>query len=403
MRLAQLLKVIALVRSPGLLPILLLFLLPARTESQIDSLARHLVDTVRSILIDEKIPSATLWEKFMYPHRWYVKQLLTPRFPYYDTSYIGSNKKKLNLSVAVAKKFYGFSLIDIQSGQSLKFAPNNYYYLGFNCSNIILSFGFYPGIRFGAKPGRGNTGGQDLQLTVIGRRVITDINYQGYKGFYSFYAREGELRRTDADNYRVRPDINVFSFGASTNYVFNFRKFSLRGAFSFTDIQKRSAGSAMAGLYHSYLLFTSFDSTLIAGADQHLFDLRLHPLRNISQILVGLSGGYGYTFVYRQFILSNVINGGLGVQRTNYENFDKKGHTLSFNPALHLNVKTAVRYDNENFFIGIMATYLNNYKLNSSMFNTENFMGKIVGFCGYRFNLKQNGRIILRKLKLVDY
>jgi hypothetical protein len=372
-------------------------------HAQLDSLANNIIDSLAAKLNDEAIPKKTFWDKFMYPHRWYVKQLLIPRVPYYDTGYIASNKKKLNLAVAVAKKYYGFNVNDMEMRQTMKFLPNNYYHVGFNCSNIIVSFGFYPGIRFGAKPGKGSTSSRDIQLTIIGKRVITDINYQRYRGFYMFLAKEEEVNRLDASNVMVRPDINVFSFGANTMFVFNFRKYSLRGAFSFTDIQRRSAGSFMAGLYHSYVLFTSFDTTLILNMQADKFTPLLHSINNISLITVGLSGGYGYTYVYKKIILSSAVNAGAGVQKTNYESIDGRGHTLSFNPSLYLNVKSALRYDNNNFFSGIMATYMNNYTLNARLFDTENYMGKMVAFVGYRFNVRQNGRKALRAMGLIDY
>ncbi len=82
---------------------------------------------------------------------------------------------------------------------------------------------------------------------------------------------------------------------------------------------------------------------------------------------------------------------------------DGTGHTLSLNPALNLNFRAALRSDNANFFSGVMGTYVNNYTLNSKLFNTENYMGRLVMFVGYRFNVKQNGRKILRAIGLVDY
>ena len=133
------------------------------------------------------------------------------------------------------------------------------------------------------------------------------------------------------------------------------------------------------------------------------FSEKLHEINNVSLITLGLSAGYGYTYVLDRIIFSTALNTGFGVQRTNYEIIEGGGHTLYFNPALSLNLKAALRYDQLNFFSGIMATYHNNYALNAKLFNAENYMGKIVLFVGYRFNVKQNGRVILRKLGLVDY
>ena len=339
----------------------------------------------------------------MYPHRWYVKQLLSPKKPYFDTSYIKTNERRLTLTLPIAKKYYGFNFIDLKSKKSLNFSPNNYYHVGFNFSNIILTFGFYPGIKFGAKADKGTTKSKDIQVTLIGRRVITDVNYQRYSGFYVFNSKDYEINIFNADNIFIRPDLNVFSFGVNTMFVFNYRKYSLRGSFSFTDVQRKSAGSFMLGLYHSYTLFTSFDSTFISTQLRDQFTSDLYNINNISLITVGLSGGYGYTYVYKKLILSSVVNIGIGAQKTNYENTDKKGHTLSINPSVHLNAKAAIRYDNLRFFIGLVSNYDNNYTLNPKLFNTESYIARVLIFSGYRFNIRQNGKKVLKALRLIDY
>ena len=371
--------------------------------SQVDSIAKALFDTIKEKLIDDDIPSKTFKDKFMYPHRWYVKQLLAPKVTDFDTSYIKSNKRRLTITIPVAKKYYGFNFIDLQEKKALKFSPNNYYHLGFNFSNIIVTFGFYPGLKFGAKPDKGSTSSKDFQVTFIGRRVITDVNYQRYRGFYVFNTKDYEVNVLDADNVFIRPDINVFSFGVNTMFIFNYKRYSLRGAFSFTDVQRKSAGSFMLGLYHSYTLFTSFDSTFIPKPLQPVFNPELYDIYRISLITVGLSAGYGYTYVYKKIILSSAVNVGLGGQKTNYETIDEKGHTLSLNPSVHVNAKAAIRYDNLKFFVGLLSSYDNNYTLNPRLFNTESYIARIVVFSGYRFNIRQNGRRVLRAMRLIDY
>lgn len=376
-------------------------LLPA--NAQVDSLAKVLIDTIKGKLIDDKIPSKTFKDKFMYPHRLYVKYLLSPKKPYWDTSYITSNKHKLTVTVPIARKYHGFNFIDLERKQALKFSPNNYYHLGFNFSNIIVTFGFYPGIRFGAKPNKGNTSSRDYQVTFIGRRVITDVNYQRYRGFYLFNTKDYEINVLDADNVLIRPEINVFSFGVNTMFIFNYKKYSLRGAFSFTDVQRKSAGSFMAGLYHSYTFFTAGKSAIIPVALDSLYSPELHDINQISLITVGLSGGYGYTFVYKKIILSSAINLGFGGQKTNYTTTDERGHTLSINPSVNLNAKAAIRYDNLRFFIGLLSNYTNNYTLNPELFNTESYIARLVVFSGYRFNIKKNGTKVLKAMGLIDY
>lgn len=373
------------------------------TYSQIDSLARNFIDTAISKLIVDDIPKKTFKDKFMYPHRWYVKQLLTPRVPAYDTAYIKNNKRRLTITVPIAKKFYGFNITDLYKKRTLKFSPNTYYTVGFNFSNIILTFGFSPGIKFGSKPNKGTSISRDYQATIIGSKVITDINYQSYKGFYIFNTKDYELSKTNNDTDIVRHDINVTSYGVNTMYIFNNKKYSLRGAFSFTDVQLKSAGSVMAGIYHSHVVFSANDSTFIRYPFINNFTSLLTEINQISQISAGGSGGYGYTFVYKKIILSAALNIGLGGQKTYYRTLEGKNEDLKINLATSINGKMALRYDNIRFFIGALASYDNNYAFNTRVFNNEKYIARVVGFVGYRFNIKQNGRKVLRAIGLVDY
>lgn len=379
------------------------FLLFHPAFSQIDSLAKNLVDTLVSKLIVDDIPHKTFGERFMYPHRWYVKQLLAPRESDFDTSYIRAIKQRLVITVPLAKKFYGFNINDLTNKKELKFSPNNYYHVGFNFNNIIVSFGFYPGIRFGSKANAGNSRSKDIQVTFIGRRVITDINFAKYSGMYVLNSKDFQAAGLDVYQIYVRPDIKVFSFGVNSMFVFNYRKYSMRGSFSYTDIQKKNAGSFMPGIYHTYVTFSSTDSTLVGVNQRQWLSDELYNITSISLITLGASAGYGYTLVHRHIIASTILNIGIGGQKTNYTTLDDAGHSLGLSPSAHLNAKAAVRYDKIRYFFGMMAVYDTNYTLNPHTYNVESYTSKVLLFFGYRFNVRQNGRKVLKALGLVDF
>jgi len=372
-------------------------------QSQIDSLAKNLMDTLVSKLIVDDIPHKTFGERFMYPHRWYVKQLLAPKVSDFDTNYIRAIKHRLVVTVPLAKKYYGFNINDIHTKKEVKFSPNNYYHVGFNFNNVIVSFGFYPGIRFGEKANAGHSSSKDIQVTFIGRRVITDINFQKYKGLYVLNSKDFQAKGLDIYEVYVRPDIKVFSFGVNSMFVFNYRKYSMRGSFSYTDIQKRSAGSFLLGIYHSVVTFSSADSTLVSMNIRNNFSKELYDINAVSLITIGLSGGYGYNVVYKRIIASSVLNLGIGIQKTNYTTQDDQGHTLGYSPSAHLNAKAAIRYDKIRYFFGMMAVYDTNYTLNPEMYNIESYTSKVLLFFGYRFNVRKNGRKVLKAMGLVDF
>jgi hypothetical protein len=374
----------------------------AKGQVQLDSLIKALSDTVVNKLIVDDIPKKTFKDKFMYPHRWYVKQLMKRRITDFDTSYIMSNKRKLTITIPISKKYYGVNLIDPSTKDKLKISPNNYYNIGFNFSNLYLTFAFVPPFKIGAKEGRGDTKSTDLQITIIGKRVITDINYQNYRGMYvhtnDFFRKSAEDGLID-----VRSDIKIISYSVNTMFVFNHKKYSLRGAFSFTDVQRKSSGSFMTGLYHSHVDLTCNDSSFLKYPLKPYFSQSLYNITKLSVIGAGLSAGYGYTYVRRKILVSTAVNLGAGGQKTDFSRNNGSSENIPLNLTLHLSAKAAVRYDNLRFFTGVLATYDNNYTPFVISFNSENYIGKIVVFVGYRFNIRQNGEKILKKMGLIGY
>jgi hypothetical protein len=372
-------------------------------SAQLDSIARTIYDSIKGRLIIEEIPRKKFTDILMYPNRWYARRVVATKVPYYDTNYIKSNKRRLTLTMPVSKKFYGFNISDLEKNRKLKFSPNNYYNIGIHISNIIATFGFSPGLKFGAKADKGKTKSRDYQLTIIGRRVITDLNYQRYRGFYVYNTNDFINDMAGNDTTLVRPDINVTSFGINTNFVFNNKKYSLRGGFSFSDVQLKSAGSFMAGVYHSHVVFSSNDSTFIKSGLINSFSPLLSEINQISQISAGVSCGYGYTFVYKKLIFSILANAGLGGQKTYYRTMQGDDESLRINLATHVTAKNALRYDNLKFFVGILASYEGDFAFNTKIFNNQKYIARVVCFTGYRFNIKNNGRKFLKALSLVDY
>jgi hypothetical protein len=373
------------------------------SNAQIEIKAKNLADTVISKLIVDDIPKKTFKDKLMYPHRWYVKQLLRPKITDFDTSYITNSKRRLTITIPISKKYYGFNIDDLNAKKKLNYSPNTYYNVGFNFSNIILTFGFVPALKLGARQGRGNTKSVDFQLTIIGRRVITDVNYQNYKGFYVHNSNDFKLNYQDPEVIIIRPDIKVISYGVNTMFVYNYKKYSLRGAFSFTDVQRKSAASFMTGIYHSHVVFSSSDSAFVKYPIRSYFSPLLNEINRISVISVGVSGGYGYTFVHKKILFSTAVNVGLGGQKTNYTTIDNNGHSLPLSLSIHVNAKAALRYDNIKFFTGVLATYDTNYSPITKNFNTDSYISRVVLFVGYRFNIKRNGRKLLKAMGLIDY
>jgi len=121
----------------------------------------------------------------------------------------------------------------------------------------------------------------DFQYHYYGRKIVGDVFFQNYKGFY---VMEDEKKKI----IQLHPDIKLAQYGLSGQYVFNHKKYSYRAAFHQREKQVRSTGSFHlgAGVYYNYL---SGDEELVVN--QH---------NEISNYQVGISGGYAHTFVIKK-------------------------------------------------------------------------------------------------------
>lgn len=177
----------------------------------------------------------------MWIHRSVAFMIIKDRKPYFDTTYVKTYKKSVSVTVPVSSRFLRFNLVDWSSGNTLKYSPNNSYDLGFGVSSRWATFQLLTGVRIfeNYKNQKGETHYHDTQFNIYSPRVTCDIFYQNYK---SFYIRNSLSYPdyTGITRYAVRSDINAVSFGVSSYYVFNSKKFSYRSAFAYTEVQKKA-------------------------------------------------------------------------------------------------------------------------------------------------------------------
>jgi hypothetical protein len=161
--------------------------------------------------------------------------------------------------------------------KSITYIPNSPVGLGLSISykNISLSGGM--GFNFLRDPELGQTRVIDWQYHYYGRKLIFDIFFQNYQGFYT--------RREEDRTIVLHPDIQIAQYGVFGQYIFNNKKFSYRAAFSQSERQLKSAGSFQVGggFYYNQV---SSNATLTINEQNRLENYQL-----------GLSGGYVYTWV----------------------------------------------------------------------------------------------------------
>ncbi len=188
--------------------------------------------------------------------------------------YIGEYPQKLRILSYVSTSFV--QLTD----DKRHFTPN--YPLnagvGFAVKNTIFGaqagYGFIP-LKDNDKYGKSKM--LDLQLHNYGRKMIFDVFFQNYKGFYN-ERKIGEVED-------VFPDMSVMQIGGETTYIFNNERFSSKAAFDLSELQFRSAGSWLLGGGIYYFRVKGLKN----NEDENTC--------NVENIQMGVNGGYGYSWV----------------------------------------------------------------------------------------------------------
>jgi len=383
-------------KKTGVTLFLLLFLLFFSAQAQ-DTIKQN---TIKSIF---DIPHETPWQKWMWIHRSVAFMITKPRRPYFDTAYVKTYKKSVSITLPVSSRFLRFNLVDRASGNNLNYAPNSTYDLGFSVSSRWATFQLLTGIRLyeNYKNQKGETRYHDFQFNIFGSHVTSDIFYQNYKGFYirnslSYPSSSAEFR------YAIRSDINAISFGVSSYYIFNSKKFSYRNAFAYTEVQKKSAGSFLLGTYF-FLFNLKSDSSLVGYPFRPAFD-SLSYLQSATLQTYGLNIGYIHTFLFlKSFYTTISFVQGLGLEQTLYNSEKGESYSSPLRGAAKINCRFALGYNLGRLYIGTMGIV--DYFFFSSKTNTTfNFnMGKVCVFVGYRFYFVKAEKKILRKLNLIDY
>jgi hypothetical protein len=210
----------------------------------------------------------------------------------HDSTYYVSYADQVTSRFYFSKKYTELTIADEK--YSLTFRPNTTLNMGVGATykwatlNLAYGFGFLNPDR-----GRGKTKYLDLQFHSYGRKFITDVFGQFYRGFFL----SSNSTNIKAKEYYLRPDLRVRYIGTSVQYILNHKKFSYRAAFLQNEWQKKSAGTFIFGL-EVYSGKVDADSTIIPTivngeeADRNIKLLRFFEF--------GPNAGYAYTLVVKK-------------------------------------------------------------------------------------------------------
>jgi len=302
-----------------------------------------------------------------------------------DYFFIGPVFKKRELTFRISSQKDGKN--------KTSFTPNNSYNIGLNVNVFDVGLEASMSVPFGIKniSRYGNSEVKDLQVSAVSKRFLADAYWQKYSGFYYTYP---SLSVKGDQPFPQRPDITTRNFGTSFGYVFNYKNFSMRSAYTFLDQQLKSNGSALIGF-----IVSSFD---IRG-DSAITPQKLrldNPKANVDEIRftsLGLAPGYSYNLVYKSFFINTTLLIGPAHYWIRYH--QETGGTHN---DIEINVYTSARialgYNGHHFFSGISYTGQGR----SVTFENMSFSNNISTFrfdLGFRF--RESGVLKKRAIDVV--
>lgn len=215
-----------------------------------------------------------------------VDSVLTERYfrTTYDTNYVVRPEGKLTLKVRMNQTGNSFhakgTVNDIYSKADLKTSHKTTFSVAGNYRGIGLGLAINP------SKWKGIYKDYEFNLNYYSSRISLDFSYQRATTLAGDIHRGDHIERLEADDLTLKV-VNLAGY-----YTFNHRRFSFPAAFTQSYIQRRSAGSWLAGI--------SYQGGSIKTTD----DLKARnpnaPDVNINIGHIGIGGGYGYNWVLRK-------------------------------------------------------------------------------------------------------
>lgn len=296
----------------------------------------------------------------------------------WDSNYYDRFATHWSIRLYSVTKNQTFSLLNKSNSGRLNFHPNSNAALGFGVSygNYALDIGF--SVSNSREDSANATESFDFMGGLYSGQHAFDLNFQHYEGFFSNF----EHAATDT---LFRNDIRTFTLGVNYNYNFNYGRYSLNAPFIGTEIQKKTAGTPLAGAFFYYYDLRS-NETLIPPEGDSMFNDYAH-FTETNLLSMGLMGGYAVTFVLPAhfFITVSLIPGisfNFGSAKTGeYYNI---GHPVTVSPKLVS--KNSVGYSGKRFY-ALVSYYYDGNTVNMGNQNQLNYdLSKVKLLMGIRID-----------------
>ena len=271
----------------------------------------------------------------------------------YDTNYVVRPEGKLTLKMMASQTGNDFhakgTVNGVYSKADLKTSHKTTVSIGASYRGISASLAINPAKMSGAYKD------YEFNLNYYSSRISLDFSYQRSETLAGDIDREDRGMQTMESGDLTMKIVNLAGY-----YTFNHRRFSYPAAFNQSYIQRRSAGSWLAGI--------SYQGGIIETSDELKARNPNAPDVSIDVGHVGIGGGYGYNWVLgRRWLLHFSMLPTFVVYNRNkmtVNGADKEARSMRFN--MIFNERAAVVYHfSPRYFAG--ATLV----MNNSVFDDD--------------------------------
>lgn len=307
-----------------------------------------------------------------------------------DTNYI--EPQAYNFTVML-QNTYTYELYRLQTpeGLSITFAPKPSIKLGpyFGWRWVFL------GYQLDLRHLRGNNK-KEFDLSLYSSQIGIDLFYRKTGRNYLIKRFIGYKGTQINELYNVGFDgLESSVKGFNLYYIFNHRKFSYPAAFSQSTIQRRSKGSALAGVgYTKHTLDINWNRLDEIVVEKQVDKAKVGTLDNtllsgkITYMDISVSGGYAYNWVFaRNWLLAGSASLALGYKRTLGDIQDNRTTFRDF-ILNSFNLDGVGRFglvwNNMRWYAG-SSVILHTYNFRRNQFSTNNMFGSFNIYVGFNF------------------
>ena len=231
-----------------------------------------------------------------------------------DTLLIDKDLNNWSVRAVTSYKDNRFNLSN--SNNTLQYTPNNRTGIGVGIATSKIIADIVLNIKSSNEE---QTERFDFQGNVQIKQNIISLQVQNYQGY--------NVRNTTTGEPEIfRKDIRTFTTSLSFMHMFNANTKTLSSIYSGLNMDNKSSGTFLAGIYVGYYLIQA-DSSIIPESSKDLFNQEAH-IEQLNQFSFGVAGGYGYYLALpKNFFILVALTPGLGMGFQNIQ-----AESLSYSP-----------------------------------------------------------------------